>query len=121
VLLAAGLVRAGRTMRLLALVSVLPALMFVYVQQPDRALWNFHFVVIPIAMLVLQDLSDRLCWLFVAAFAIANLRLGESQPALVSWLRVAMLAIAMALAAFASAASFRRGEPQTTGVEAPHA
>ena len=121
VLLAAGLLRAGRTMRLLALVSVPPVLMFVYVQQPDRALWNFHFVVIPLAMLVLQELSDGLCWLFVVAFAVANLRLGESQPALVSWIRVATLAISMALAAFASAASLRRGELHATGVEAPRA
>jgi hypothetical protein len=47
VLLPAGWLRADRSLRLLAIAS-LPALAaFVYVQQPDRALWNFHFVVIP--------------------------------------------------------------------------
>src|SRR6185503_9501123 len=70
VLLVAGLTRASRTLRLLAWSSLPPAIAFAYVQQPDRSLWNFHFVVIPIAMLVLQELPDRWCWLFVIAFGV---------------------------------------------------
>lgn len=108
VLLVAGLIRADRPLRLLAWSSLPPALAFAYVQQPDRSLWNFHFVVIPIAMLVLQELPDRLCWLFVIAFGVANLRLGDNQPAILSWIRLAMLAVSIALALVATAAAGRR-------------
>lgn len=108
VLLIVGLLRAGGTLRLLALSSLPPAVAFAYVQQPDRALWNFHFVVIPIAMLVLQELPDRMCWLFVIAFGTANLRLGDNQPAIVEWFRLVMLALSIALAVIASAAAVRR-------------
>jgi hypothetical protein len=111
VLLAAGLVRADRTLRLLAWSALPPAIAFMYVQQPDRALWNFHFVVIPIAMLVLQELPDRLCWLFVIAFGAANVRLGDQQPAVVSWIRFVMLMISIAVAVFAVAAFMRRARP----------
>ena len=111
VLLAAGLMRADRTLRLLAWSSLPPAIAFIYVQQPDRALWNFHFVVIPIAMLVLEELPDRLCWLFVIAFGAANVRLGDPQPAAVSWIRLGMLTVSIAVAVFAVAATVRRDRP----------
>ena len=108
VVMAAGWSRADRTLRLLA-VSSLPAVAaFAYVQQPDRALWNVHFVVIPIAVLTLEALPDALCWLFVIAFGITNLRLGEGQPAMVSWIRGIMLAISLALALAAVSVSRRR-------------
>src|SRR5207237_8285878 len=87
ILLAAGWRRSGQTLRLLALCSLPAVAAFVYVQQPDRALWNFHFVVIPIAMLVLEALPDSWCWAFVVTFAIANVRLGEDQPAALAWVR----------------------------------
>jgi len=104
-LMAAGFPRAGQPLRALTVASLAPAAVLMYVQQPDRALWNFHFLVIPIAMLVLQELPDRLCWMFVVAFAAANLRLGEPQPAAVSWIRGVMfgVSIALALAAVARA------------------
>ncbi len=85
VLMPAGFLRADRRLRLLAVASLPAMAAFVYVQQPDRALWNFHFVAIPIAILALEALPDRLCWLFIAAFGVANLKLGDSQPIAVSW------------------------------------
>jgi hypothetical protein len=97
-LMAAGFRRATRTLRLLFAASIAPALVLMYVQQPDRALWNFHFVVIPIAVLVLQELPDSLCWLFVVSFATANVRLGELQPAALSWARGAMFAVSIGVA-----------------------
>jgi hypothetical protein len=103
VLMAAGFSRSPRVMRALALASLPAAVAFVYVQQPDRALWNFHFVVIPIAMLVLQELPNRLCWTFVAAFGAANLRLGENSPLALSWFRGVMLAVSVILAIIAVA------------------
>jgi hypothetical protein len=118
VLLPAGFTRADRTLRLLALASVPAMAAFVYVQQPDRALWNFHFVVIPIAVLALEALPDSLCWPFVAAFAVANLRLGEGQPAAVTWLRGTMLVASLAIAAIAASSTRRRGPLQALGAEA---
>lgn len=110
VLMPAGFMRTDRTLRLLAAASVPAMAAFVYVQQPDRALWNFHFVAIPIAILALEALPDRLCWLFVAAFGVANLKLGESQPITVSLVRGVMLVVSLAIAAMAvSSASGRRG------------
>jgi hypothetical protein len=107
VLLAAGLRRASGTLRLLAWSAVPPAIAFTYVQQPDRALWNFHFVVVPIAVLVLEALPDRACWAFVVSFAIANLRLGEHQPPIVFWIRVVMLGVSVAIALAAARAASR--------------
>jgi hypothetical protein len=72
----AGLVRCGKDVRMLAVAALPAAAAFAYVQQPDRALWNFHFIVIPLAALVLQHLSDRWCALFIASYALANLRIG---------------------------------------------
>ena len=107
-LMAAGLVRAGRTLRLLALCS-LPALVaFGYVQQPDRSLWNFQFVVIPIAVLILDVLPDWLCVVFVVSYGAANLRLGEPQPSSVAWLRFLMLALSVVIAAYAVAVALKR-------------
>ena len=109
VLMPAGFARASHTLRLLAVASLPAMAAFVYVQQPDRALWNFHFVAIPIAILALEALPDRLCWPFIAAFGIANLKLGENQPAAVSWIRGVMLAVSLALAVFAVVAARRHG------------
>ena len=117
VLMPFGLRRADRTLRLLAVASLPAMAAFVYVQQPDRAVWNFHFVAIPLAVLALEALPDRLCWLFVIAFGAANLRLGESQPAVVSWIRVVMLVLSLAIAARAVSLAARRGA-ETLSAEA---
>jgi len=112
VLLPAGYVRAERTLRLLAIASLPAVAAFVYVQQPDRALWNFHFVAIPIAVLALEKLDDALCWAFVGAFGVANLRLGDNLPAAVAWVRGGALAVSLAIAGMAAAQAMR-GERAT--------
>lgn len=62
-------------------VASIPALMaFAYVQQPDRALWNFHFMAIPLAALVVARLPAPVAWGFVATYGAANLRLGAQLP-----------------------------------------
>jgi hypothetical protein len=103
-LLPGGLVRAGREFRLLALASVPVAAAFVYVEQPERALWNFHFIVIPLAVLVLRELPDWMLALFVASFGMANLRFGAQLPvrgiarvSLVLSLVIAVVAVALLL------------------------
>jgi len=80
VLAPAGFLLASRSMRRLAIVSLPLAALFGYVQQPDRALWNFHYLVAPLAALVLERAPAPLAWATVALFAVGNLRVGAQLP-----------------------------------------
>jgi hypothetical protein len=101
----AGLAFCGEELRLLALAAVPAAAALVYVQQPDRALWNFHFIMVPLAALVLQRLSNRWCALFVAAYAVASLRIGAQLRFLPP--AAFPLALSAVLAVVATALAFR--------------
>jgi hypothetical protein len=60
-------------------------------------LWNFHFVVTPLAALVLDRAPAALAWTSIALFAVANTRLG-AQIAFAPPSRAALVAsTAMAL------------------------
>ena len=75
VLIPAGFLLAPQPLKRLALAS-LPALAaFIYVQQPDRALWNFHFLVTPLAAVVLDRAPTGWVLALFGTFALANLRL----------------------------------------------
>jgi hypothetical protein len=76
----AGLWLAAPSIRNVALASIPAVVIFAYVQQPDRALWNFHFILTPLAALVLARAPVGAAWACVAAFALANLRLGAQLP-----------------------------------------
>src|SRR5439155_25875548 len=76
VLAPAGFVFAPKPLRRLAMVAAPFACIFAYVQQPDRALWNFHFLVTPLAAMVLERVAPALAWTTVATFLIANLGVG---------------------------------------------
>jgi hypothetical protein len=76
VLAPAGFAWAPRALRRLTIVAAPIALVLCYVQQPDRALWNFHFLVTPLAAIALDRAPVTLSALTVAAFAVANLRVG---------------------------------------------
>ena len=76
VLAPVGFAWAPRALRRLTLVAAPIALVLCYVQQPDRALWNFHFLVTPLAAVALERAPVALAALTVAAFAAANLRVG---------------------------------------------
>jgi hypothetical protein len=84
VLAPAGFLFAPAPLRRLAMVAAPVALVLCYVQQPDRALWNFHYLVAPLAALALERAPLALAGFAVAAFAFANLRVGaqlEMVPA----------------------------------------
>jgi len=102
-----GLMRASRTLRLIALAALPVAAVLINVQQPDRALWNFHFIVIPASVLVLEAAPDWVCWSFVVTFGAANLRLGAQLPYVPSG-RI-LLAISLVPASIALVANARRG------------
>jgi hypothetical protein len=75
-----GLLLAPAPVRRFAIASIPVALVFGYVQQPDRAFWNFHFVVVALGALVLEKAPPLVAWASVLAFALANLRLGGQLP-----------------------------------------
>jgi hypothetical protein len=93
ILAPAGLLLAPRRLRRLALVSLPIAAIFGYVQQPDRGLWNFHYLVAPLAVLVLERAPAALAWGTIVSFAIGNLRVGAQLPIA----GVARVAIALSL------------------------
>jgi hypothetical protein len=79
-LLPMGLWMAPPTLRHLAIAAVPAAVAFVYVATPERALGNFYFLVIPAAAMVLASLPAPATALFVACYALANLRIGAQVP-----------------------------------------
>jgi hypothetical protein len=108
----AGLFFAGRRLRGLALTALPIALLFAYVQQPDRALWNFHFLVVPLGALVLERTAPALAWTTVALFALVNLKVGAQLP----WMPPARFTLPLVLLAAAAsigaaAVSSRRAQP----------
>jgi hypothetical protein len=76
VLAPVGFVLAPVSLRRLAVVAIPAAVLFSYVQQPDRALWNFHFLIVPLGALVLDRAPGVFAWATAGAFAFANLRVG---------------------------------------------
>jgi hypothetical protein len=71
-----GWFSAPRVLKQLAIAALPFAAFLAYVEQPDRALWNFHFLAIPLAAIVLDDLPAAARWTFVALYALANVRAG---------------------------------------------
>lgn len=74
-----GFFMAPARLRRVTLVSLPIAALFAYVQQPDRALWNVHFLILPLAAQVLER-APVLGWTTLAAFAAGNLRVGAQLP-----------------------------------------
>ena len=100
-----GLVRGRRELRLLALAAVPAVVAFVYVEQPERALWNFHFIILPLAAVILQTIPGWMTAAFVASFGIANLRWGAQLP--VRGAARAALFVSLAIAALAAFRALR--------------
>ena len=71
-----GLLWGTRELRQLTFASMPPLLVFNALQQPDRALWNFAFIVMPAVAIVLDRAPAGLGWLLVGTQALLNLRLG---------------------------------------------
>jgi hypothetical protein len=95
----AGFMLAPAPLRRLTMMAAPVALVFCYVQQPDRALWNFHYLVAPLGALALERAPIVLAGLTVAAFAFANLRVG-AQLSMVPSARFALaLSVILAIAA----------------------
>jgi hypothetical protein len=100
----AGFLCAPRRLRMTAAVALPIAALFAYVQQPDRALWNMHFLVLPLAA-VLLDRAPALGWATMAAFAVGNLRVGAQLP--IAPIGRIALAASVLLAAITAVAGLR--------------
>jgi len=101
----AGFLLAPPALRRLTIVAAPIALVFCYVQQPDRALWNFHFLVSPLAALALDRAAGAVAALTLALFVFANLRVG-AQLTIVPAARFA-LAASVVFAAVAVAQAWK--------------
>jgi hypothetical protein len=99
ILAAAGVFMAPPRLRRLALCALPVALLFGYVQQPDRALWNFHFLATPLAAVALDKAPVALAWGTVAAFAIVNLRIGAQLTAVPAARFAMLVSVVLAVAA----------------------
>lgn len=71
-----GWAYAPQELRNASLAAIPPALALMYLQQPDRALWNFHFLLTPLAGAALSRVPPVLAWATLAAFVLGNLRFG---------------------------------------------
>ena len=110
-LFVAGLWRGGPDVRVLTVAAVPALAALVYVQQPERALWNFHFIVVPIAVLALEELPGWSCWLFILCFSAANLRFGaQLTPA---WIAHASFVASLLIAAVACWKSAQTAPPES--------
>ncbi len=106
----AGLVFGPRPLTQLTLAALPCILLWCYLQQPDRALWNFAFVMMPAAAVVLANCAPPLGWGLVAAHAILNLRFGAQLEFLPQARFALTLAVGLALIAVAQLAMRRRPE-----------
>lgn len=106
---------APPVLRSLCLGAIPALLAFVYVATPERALWNFYFLIIPVGAIVLSHVPPAWSWVFVAAYALANFRIG-AQISQVPASRYALV-VAMAIALFAVVRACRapRRAPDLTG------
>lgn len=98
----AGVWLAPAALRRMLLVCAPVAALFAYVQQPDRALWNFHFIVTPLAALVLARAPGVIAWATIVLFVMANLRLGAQLPWVPSAAWPLALSLVMALVSIAA-------------------
>lgn len=98
-LLPFGWIEAPAHLKRLALGSIPAALALAYVATPERALWNFFFLVLPIAAIALSRLPVALAAVFVALFGLANLRLGAQMPGVPDARYALALTLAIALVA----------------------
>jgi hypothetical protein len=117
-LMPVGFLFAPGPLRRLTIAAVPPAIIFCYLQQPDRALWNFHFLIVPLAAIALDRAPAALAWGTLTTFVFANLRVGAQLPA-VPAARFA-LAASVVLAAASIVYGLRAGAFRAQSANADH-
>jgi hypothetical protein len=98
-LLPAGWAAAPVALRHLAIGALPAAAAFVYVATPERVLWNFFFLVVPIAALALTRLPVPFVAGFIALFGAANFRIGAQIAEVPASRYAVILTVALAVLA----------------------
>ena len=65
--------RSPRLLRQLAIASIPVVVVLTYVQQPDRAWWNFEWALAPLASFAVERKPGWRAVLFIASYAVVNL------------------------------------------------
>ena len=113
-----GLMLAPARLRAFAIAAIPPALALCYVQIPDRALWNFYYLWLPLAAIVLTSLPMFAGWLFTLMFGLANVRVAAqvmTVPRIGVTIGVTLVIAAAAMVAKWRAVPERRGAPGPVG------
>lgn len=92
-LAAAACRRAPRQLQQLAIASAPAWLALVYVQQPDRAIFNFQSVLAPLAALRLETAAPAFTWVFIIGYAVSNIRVVPDIARVLSPMALAVCAI----------------------------
>src|SRR5262245_8605315 len=109
-----GWLAASPKLRRVAIAALPLAGLYAYLQQPDRALWNFHFITSPLAALVLESMSPAFVWSFLGLYALAYLKVGAE----VSFVPQSRYAYAVGLVmAIAAAVTFMRARRESPVVQ----
>ena len=87
--------RAAPFQRQLAMAALPAAIAFAYVQQPDRAIWNFQFVLVPLAASAFAGVPMRTSTVFLLAYAVTNV---PAQSSVMSAVTVAAFAVSVVTA-----------------------
>ena len=98
----------------LALGAIPAVIALTYVATPERALWNFFFLAVPIGAIALSRLPVALAVTFVVLFGMANLRIGGQLPGLPE-ARYA-IALSLGIAAMAAWRSYQAATPRAEHV-----
>jgi len=110
-----GWLAAGRRLRRTIIAALPIAMVYAYLQQPDRALWNFNFLTSPLAALVLETMSTPFIGAFVAVYVFAYLKSG-AEVAFVPQSRYAY-AVGVTLAIIAAIKFIRSRQAQPAVVQ----
>lgn len=100
-----GWMLAPARLRSFAIAAIPPALTLAYVQTPDRAIWNFYYLWIPLAAIVLASLPMFVGGLFILMFGLVAVRVA-GQVMTVPQIR-GPIAVTLLLAAFAIVMTWR--------------
>ena len=92
-LAAAAFRRAPRQLQQLAMASIPAGLALVYVQQPDRAIWNFQSVLALLAALRLETAAPAFTWAFIIGYGVSNIRVVPDIARFLSPIALAVCAI----------------------------
>ncbi|MEO8679338.1 MAG: hypothetical protein ABI665_09850 [Vicinamibacterales bacterium] len=94
-----GLAMGPRDLRQLTFAALPPLLVFVAIQQPERALWNFAFLAMPAAAVVLGRIPSALGWCIVGIQVLLGLRFGAQLSMAPPARFTLVLAVVLSLAA----------------------